>query len=115
MYTKGKDYPKAIRAYQKAADLNPRSPNIFFNLGFAYAATKDYQGAEQAFFRVIELRPHYLDKALFNLAMVQRMQGEKQKCIENLEKALKVNPDNEKGIVRMSFLTYFINSCFNET
>jgi type II secretory pathway predicted ATPase ExeA/Tfp pilus assembly protein PilF len=96
MYTKGKDYPKAIRAYQKAADLNPRSPNIFFNLGFAYATIKDYQGAEQAFLRVIELKPHYLDKALFNLAMVQRMQGEKQQCIENLEKALKVNPDNQK-------------------
>jgi type II secretory pathway predicted ATPase ExeA len=96
IYTKSKDYPKAIKAYEKAADLNPNSPDTFFNLGFVHAASKDYESAEQTLLRVTELQPNYLDKALFNLAFVQQKQGKRQQCIDNLEKALTVNPSNQK-------------------
>jgi type II secretory pathway predicted ATPase ExeA/Tfp pilus assembly protein PilF len=97
IYTKSKHYPKAIQAYEMAADLDPSSPDAFFNLGFTYAATKDYGRAEKMFLRVTELKPHYLDKALFNLAIVQQKQGKTQQSVENLEEALAVNPDNSRA------------------
>lgn len=97
LYTKSQDYPKAIRAYQKAADLNSRSSDTLFNLGFVYAETKSYVNAEKMFLGVAELRPDYLDKALFNLAVVQQKQGKRQQCIENLEKTLMANPNNQKA------------------
>lgn len=97
LYTKSQDYPKAIRAYQKAADLNPLSPDTLYNLGFVYAETKSYVSAEKMFLAVVELRPDYLDKALFNLAVVQEKQGKRQQCIENLEKTLTVNPNNQRA------------------
>ena len=96
LYTKSKNYPKAIIAYQKAANLNHRSPDAFYNLGFIYAATKDYANAEKMFFHVVDLKPPYLDKVLFNLAVVQQKQGKNQQCIENLEKAIKNNPKNQR-------------------
>ncbi len=96
LYTRSKDYEKAINAYQKAAALNYRTPDAFFNLGFIYAAKEDYMNAEKMFLLVAESRPKYLDKALFNLAVVQQKQGRRKQCIENLEKALMVNPNNQR-------------------
>ena len=96
LYTRSKDYAKAINAYQKAAALNYRTPDTFFNLGFIYAAKEDYMNAEKMFFLVAESKPKYLDKALFNLAVVQQKQGRRKQSIENLEKALMVNPKNQR-------------------
>jgi tetratricopeptide (TPR) repeat protein len=97
LYTKSKNYPKAIIAYQKAANLNHRSPDAFYNLGFVYASIKDFENAEKMFFHVVDLKPPYLDKVLFNLAVVQQKQGKNQQCIENLEKAIKNNPKNQRA------------------
>ncbi len=97
IHTKAKRYPEAIRAYGKAADLDDRSADTFFNLGFVYAATGDYGSAEEMFIRVVALRPPYLDKALFNLAAVQQKQGKREQCIDSLEGALALNPDNQRA------------------
>ena len=96
LYTKSKDFNKAINAYQNAADLNYRTAETFFNLGFIYAAKKEYVNAEKMFLLVVDSKTDYLDKALFNLAVVQQKQGKTNQCIENLEKALNINPENER-------------------
>ena len=105
LYTKSNDNPKAIKSYQKAAGLNPRSAKTAFNLGFAHAMTEDYANAEKQFHRAVELRPPFLDKVIFNLAMVQQKQGKEQECIENLKKALMVNPDNHRAQKYIKILT----------
>ncbi len=96
LYTRSKDYSKAIKAYQNAADLNYRSVDTFFNIGFIYAEKKDYMNAEKMFLLVTDSRTDYLDKALFNLAVVQQKQGKTNQCIKNLEKALNINPENQR-------------------
>ncbi|MGV7224000.1 MAG: AAA family ATPase [Nitrospinales bacterium] len=96
LYTRSKDYSKATKAYQNAADLNYRSVDTFFNLGFIYAEKKDYMNAEKMFLLVTDSRTDYLDKALFNLAVVQQKQGKTNQCIKNLEKALNINPENQR-------------------
>lgn len=95
VYMKLGDYPKAIETYNKVADLDPQFPDTFFNLGYIYAKKKDYPKAEEMYDRVVKLAPAYLDEALFNLGMVQERQGKRGPCIENLEQALKVNPNND--------------------
>jgi type II secretory pathway predicted ATPase ExeA/Tfp pilus assembly protein PilF len=96
LYTRSKDYSKAIKAYRNAAELNYRSVDTFFNLGFIYAEKKDYMNAEKMFLLVTDSKTDYLDKALFNLAVVQQKQGKTNQCIKNLEKALNINPKNRK-------------------
>ena len=95
VYMKLKDYPRAIEAYEKAAELDPKSPDTFFNLGYLYAIKKEYSKSEEMYGRVIKLAPAYVDEAFFNLGMVQEKQGKRKESIENLEKALSVNPNNE--------------------
>jgi tetratricopeptide (TPR) repeat protein len=96
-YMKLKDFPKAIENYQKVAELNPKFTDAFFNLGYLYAIKKDYSTAERMYERVVQLAPSYLDEAYFNLGIVQEKQGKKKESIENLERALSVNPNNEKA------------------
>jgi tetratricopeptide (TPR) repeat protein len=97
LYTKSKNYPKAINAYQEATNLNHRLSDAFYNLGFIYASIKDFANAEKMFLHVADLKPLYLDKVLFNLAVVQQKLGKKQQCIENLKKALINNPKNQRA------------------
>ncbi len=94
---RAKDFGSAVDAYEKAAKLDPNSSDVFFNLGYLKAQLKDYGGAEEMFRRATQLSPAYLDHALFNLAMVQLKQGKKQDSLQNLERALKLNPDNRKA------------------
>jgi tetratricopeptide (TPR) repeat protein len=97
LYLKSKNYPKAIKAYQEAANLNHRQSDTFYNLGFIYASMEDFATAEKMFLHVVDLKPPYIDKALFNLALVQQKQGKQQECIENLEKAMINNPKNQRA------------------
>ncbi len=94
VYAKLKNYSEAIKTYQKVAELAPKFPDIYFNLGYMYALSKDYAKAEEMYSKVVKLAPPYLDEALFNIAMVQEKQGKRKQCIENLKRALEVNPKN---------------------
>ncbi|MFZ0727087.1 MAG: AAA family ATPase [Desulfobacterales bacterium] len=96
-YTRSKDYARAIDAYQKAVDLEPELSDALFNLGFIYASTAMYENAEKMFGRAVALEPPYLDKALFNLAMVQQKLGKKKQSRASLERVLAIDPGNQKA------------------
>jgi tetratricopeptide (TPR) repeat protein len=104
LYTRSKDYARAIEAYQKAVDLDPDLADALFNLGFIYASTGLYEDAEKMFAQAVRTHPPYLDKALFNLAMVQQKLGKQEESRINLEKAVAVKPDNQKA---QTFLKQF--------
>jgi tetratricopeptide (TPR) repeat protein len=104
LYTRSKDYARAIDAYQKAVGLDPDLADALFNLGFIYASTGMYEDAEKMFAQAVRTHPPYLDKALFNLAMVQQKLGKKEESRTNLEKAVAVKPDNQKA---QTFLKQF--------
>ncbi|MBI4082933.1 MAG: tetratricopeptide repeat protein [Candidatus Lambdaproteobacteria bacterium] len=62
------DYPRAIRHYQRAVELDDRAPDIAFNLGVAYQRVGAYAQAVQAYQRALELKPDQPDVQL-NLAL----------------------------------------------
>jgi len=90
-----KDPLEAKTLLQKAVDLDPRSAEAYFNLGYVYALGKNYPKAEEMYSQTVKLSPPYLDEALFNLALVQQKQGKKKQSMESLERAVKINPQNE--------------------
>jgi cytochrome c-type biogenesis protein CcmH/NrfG len=103
-YVKMKEYPKALDEYTKASEIDPKFADAFFNMGYVYAVRKEYPKAEEMYAKVVKLSPIYLDEALFNLGMVQEKQGKRKESLENIEKALSINPGNEparKALARM--------------
>jgi serine/threonine protein kinase/Tfp pilus assembly protein PilF len=97
LYMGRKNYPKAIEAYLKVADLAPHLPDTFFNLGYVYAVRKNYQQAKVMYRRVVDLNPAFTDEALFNLAVINEKLGEHKQCIKNLQRAIALNPGNESA------------------
>lgn len=103
-YVKTKEYPKALEAYSKAGEIDPNFADAFFNMGYVYAVRKEYARAEEMYTKVVKLSPMYVDEALFNLGMVQEKQGKRKESLQNVEKALSINPGNEparKALARM--------------
>jgi tetratricopeptide (TPR) repeat protein len=94
-FMKQKNYAAATESYENVIRLNPQLPDSFFNLGYLYAMSKKYTQAEKMYVRVIELRPEYLDEALFNLALVQSKLDKKNEALTNVLKAVQINPKNE--------------------
>ena len=96
LHTLSKEYALAITAYRDAVAIDPGQADALFNLGYIYASTGMLEDAERELQRVVSLKPSYLDKALFNLAVVQHKQGNVGQSIENLETALGIDPENER-------------------
>jgi tetratricopeptide (TPR) repeat protein len=104
VYVKLKEYPNALSAYAKAGEIDPNFADAFFNMGYVNAVRKEYAKAERMYAKVVTLSPVYVDEALFNLGMVQEKQGKRKESLQNIEKALSINPGNEparKALARM--------------
>ncbi|MBI5552200.1 MAG: AAA family ATPase [Desulfobacterales bacterium] len=97
LYTRSKEYTRAIEHYQAAIRLSPQSVEALYNLGFIHAANGAPAKAEEMFNRVVALKPEFLDKALFNLAVVQQKLGKRKESVASLEAAVAIRPENEKA------------------
>lgn len=54
-----RDPPKAVAAFERAANLSPTAPGVFFRLGLARERTGDLTGAASAFRKALRLRPRW--------------------------------------------------------
>lgn len=96
-YTLSKAYSQAIDVYQKVIEKDPRKTDVLFNLGFIFASTGMYTSSELMLNRVVQLKPDYIDKALFNLAVVQQKLGKRRESMASLEAAMAIRPDNQQA------------------
>ena len=98
-YDSGK-YGQAIELYNQSLkdfDDNPFLKKLILSsLAYSHLAQKDYRAAADYFEMIASVPDASMqDEALFNLAMVLERQGKRAESIENLERALKVNPNNK--------------------
>lgn len=49
--------PEALKAFEKAVKLSPRTARLYFDLGHVYSLSRDYPKARHAFEKVMELAP----------------------------------------------------------
>ncbi|MDA8138925.1 MAG: AAA family ATPase [Desulfobacteraceae bacterium] len=96
-YTKIKEYARAIGYYQTALQLDPHRTEVLFNLGFIFATTGMYVAAEETLEKLVQLKPDFVDKALFNLAVVQQKLGKPQESVASLEEAVTLRPENDQA------------------
>ena len=77
---------KAIKAYQKSLEINPKSYDTLFNLGLAYQISGNYEGAGRCYCQAISNAPMNYE-AHYNLAVLLRKLRHYNEAYEEIEKA----------------------------
>ena len=98
-------YENALDQYEKALKIRPESPTILLNMGACLFDMKRYDEALRATQRAIEIDPKFMDRASgfgtliqtsrrsdpmvsFYFAKIYAVQGEKERAISYLNRAL---------------------------
>jgi len=92
-----KDYPKAIRAFQAANNIQPHDTS-FMQLGKIFVTQNKYDQAVEVYEEALETSPEN-PALLTTLGLLFLRMGENYKAFKNLRLALSLDPKNVKGIL----------------
>jgi TonB family protein len=88
------EYDAAIVDYNKAIELNPKEPTVYFSRGIAHFNNKSFIPAIADFDKVIELDPKEA-MAYFKRGNALEKTGNFEKAMTDYQKAVELDPDNE--------------------
>jgi len=101
-----KKYDEAIVNYQKALQVLPESPDIFFNLGAAEYQRKNYEQSEKLFGRSIALSDAARQsQAAYNLGGAFYREGKLLEALAAFKKAIELNPRDEDAKFNYEFVS----------
>ncbi len=75
-------YDMALKEYEQALKVHPKSAETYNNIGFAYYDKKDYDEAISNQEKALELNPD-IANAFFGLALAYEKKGDKEKALVN--------------------------------
>ena len=87
----GAPHERVIEAYQKAAELDPRSAAALVNLGTIFFHGHAWADAEKQYKRAIEIDPDYA-LAHFNLGNLYDEQDDATSALHHYQEALRIHP-----------------------
>jgi tetratricopeptide (TPR) repeat protein len=102
-FTNQRETSKAIQAYQKTLELDPKYVEAYNNLGILYQETGDWENARKAYRMALDVNPDY-EKALNNLGILYYRQGKYEESLDFFQRALAVNPQNVEGHINLGVL-----------
>ena len=103
---------KAIKEYEEALKINPRTIQSLINLGNAYYAKEWYDKAIETYFKSLAIDPNNVD-ALNNLANVYYQKRMFDKAVAGYKKALSINPGYIDAYNNLGSV-YFVAGMHNE-
>lgn len=105
VFTRLNQTARALQGYEKAVDLNPALHVAHYNLGVLLFQTGEYEQAEQALLKSLELQPPYLADVLVNLAACRARAGDMENAKTYLRKAVETDPKHEIAKKNLERLT----------
>lgn len=102
---------EAEAIYKALLEVAPDVPEVHVNLGYVYAARKDWASAEASYLKALELRPGAVD-ATAALGTVYRETGRQQMALELVERTASENPDDAQA--QLNKAVYLIAANENE-
>jgi len=92
-YEQLKDYVKAEKEYELAAQLNPLSPTLLNNLAHVQYLLKKYEQADKNYHRALKLKPNF-SRAYNNLGLLVATKGNLDSALKLYQKAVTTfNPE----------------------
>ena len=98
LYTETGDQGKAIASYLKAAELDKKDVNLYYNLATLYEKAGDKEKADQFLARAVALQPDDLESRL-SLAESLLNKGALDEAQAYLEEVLRRKPDSLKALM----------------
>jgi len=98
VYSKEKNFERAIKNYNKAIELNPSSAGPYNNLGNIYFLLGDRDKAIALWQRSLAINPGQVDSRL-NLAIAFYYNGQLKQASDEVKKVLEIDPKNSKALV----------------
>ncbi|NLI83286.1 MAG: tetratricopeptide repeat protein [Deltaproteobacteria bacterium] len=89
-----KQFKQAMEHYEKALEVNDKSPDVFFNLGYVHMILKNYDSAIAYYEACRALSPPYQDEVLTNLGISHLKKNNLRQAEELFREATQMNPDN---------------------
>ena len=99
----GAEYEEIIKAYQKAAELDPQSAGAEVNLGTVFFNGHAWHDAEEHYKKALEIDPEYA-LAHFNLGNLYDEQGDQAAALEHYREALRIHPNYADAHYNMALL-----------
>ncbi|MFA6416443.1 MAG: tetratricopeptide repeat protein [Candidatus Paceibacterota bacterium] len=96
---------QAFTAYQKAVELNPTNPGIWFEMSQLSLASKKTEEARERLGHAITLKPNYLE-ARFALAQLDLNDGLITKAITEATEVVKLSPEDYNAWFLLGYLKY---------
>ncbi len=87
-----KRWAEALEWYKKAEVIEKRAEGVYANIGGAYSALGNYEEAEKAFDRALEINPENVE-ALHNKAVLLALKKQFHDALEINKKVLQLAPD----------------------
>lgn len=102
-----KDYPMAIEEFNKALELDPKQPDIYFNLGLAKAKQQDFLEAIKDYTKAIEINPKFTE-AYNNRGLAKKNIEDYRGAIDDYTKAIELNPNDTTAYKNRAFAHFLI-------
>lgn len=90
-----RQYDDAIKEYEESLKINPKSPEAYNNLGFAYYDKGDFDKAVDNQKKALELNPN-LENAYYGLAQALEKKGDKAGALNNWKEFMKRSEPHSK-------------------
>ena len=82
---------RALELARKAVQLDSSTPQTYWSLGYVHMMRKEFELAEKAVARALEIAPNFAD-GYGLLALIKNSLGEAQTAVELVEKGMQLNP-----------------------
>ena len=101
------DYNKAIELFEDAEDIDSQSAIIYYNLGSACLAMKEYAKSKSYLQKAVTLDPRFKE-AYYNLALAYLGRGNRQEAKRKAQKSLSVDQNYRPARQLLDYLDRFM-------
>jgi Tfp pilus assembly protein PilF len=108
-YLQKKDYPAALREFEKSAEVSTRYPRAYYLQSEALNAMGRTELARKALEKAVRLAPNYV-QALYQLGVMEMKAQENEAAIGRFEKIVEVAPTSEIGMQAADLLRALKNA-----
>lgn len=91
--------------YERCLSIDPKDPDVAFNLANCLVAAGRPDEARRAFLTALKLDPDFVE-AWFNLANLLRTQGQKHAAREHLQRAIAIDPGYADAVYNLATIEF---------